>query len=85
MNSFTQNNHSKEIAASSRFEDKATRRRKSVSDAESSADIIFKTTFEWIEIYLSKIIESPSPLFRLSGETSMALGTFNLLKHTYKS
>ena len=56
-----------------------------LGDAESSADIIFKTTFEWIEIYLSKIIESPSPLFRLSGETSMALGTINLLKHTYKS
>lgn len=68
-----------------RDSDKATRRRKIVSDTESSADIIFKTTFEWIEIYLSKIIESPSPLFRLSGETSMALGTINLLKRTYKS
>ncbi|KAF8108224.1 hypothetical protein N665_0113s0014 [Sinapis alba] len=48
-------------------------------DIKSSADIIFKRTLERMEIDLSRIVEDPSPLLRISGEAIMTLGTIKLM------
>ena len=47
-------------------------------DTGSSADIIFKNTLERMGIRLSEIVETPSPLVRLSGKATMTLGSINL-------
>ena len=47
-------------------------------DTGSSVDIIFKDTLEKMEIDPSKIVEIPSPLLGLSGETTIAFGSIDL-------
>ena len=47
-------------------------------DTGSSIDIIFKDTLEKMEIDTSGIVENPSPLLGLSGETTIAFGSINL-------
>ena len=48
-------------------------------DTGSSANIIFKNTLERMKIDPSEISENPSPLVGLSGETTLALGSINLV------
>ena len=47
-------------------------------DTGSSADIIFKSTVERMEINPSQITRPSSPLHGLSGEVTMTLGSINL-------
>ena len=48
-------------------------------DTGSLANIIFKSTLERMKIDPSKIAENPSPLVGLSGETTLDLGSINLI------
>ncbi|XP_013700338.2 uncharacterized protein LOC106404140 [Brassica napus] len=48
-------------------------------DTGSLANIIFKSTLERMKIDPSEIAENPSPLVGLSGETTLALGSINLI------
>ncbi|KAF8112110.1 hypothetical protein N665_0067s0030 [Sinapis alba] len=49
-----------------------------LADSESSADIIFKNNLKRMEINPSGITGDPNPIFGLSGEATMTLGTINL-------
>ena len=48
-------------------------------DTGGSANIIYKSTLERMEIDLCAITEGPSPIFGLSGDATMTLGSINLL------
>ena len=48
-------------------------------DTGSSANIVFKNTLERMKIDPSEIAENPSPLVGLSGDTTLALGSINLI------
>ncbi|XP_013625860.1 uncharacterized protein LOC106373173 [Brassica napus] len=48
-------------------------------DTRCSANIIYKSTLERMEIDLCAVTEGPSPIFRLSGDATMTLGSINLL------
>ncbi|XP_013713694.1 uncharacterized protein LOC106417431 [Brassica napus] len=48
-------------------------------DTGCSANIIYKSTLKRMEIDLCAITEGPSPIFGLSGDATMTLGSINLL------
>ena len=48
-------------------------------DTGCSANIIYKSTLERMEIDMCAITEGPSQIFGLSGDTTMTLGSINLL------
>ncbi|XP_013739462.1 uncharacterized protein LOC106442308 [Brassica napus] len=48
-------------------------------DTGCSANIIYKSTLERMEIDLCAITERPSPIFRLSGNATMTLGSIDLV------
>ncbi|KAL0876879.1 hypothetical protein Bca101_026584 [Brassica carinata] len=48
-------------------------------DTGCSANIIYKNTLERMEVDLCAVTEEPSPIFGLSGDATMTLGSISLL------
>ena len=48
-------------------------------DTGCSANIIYKSTLERMEVDLCAVTEEPSPIFGLSGDATMTLGSISLL------